>query len=230
MDGEIQMRVAVTQPTYLPWMGLFAMIDSVDTFVFLDDVQFEKQSWQQRNRIKGAAQPIWLTVPVYRQFGQKLSEARINYETDWQKKHWESIRQSYAMRYSSGEIQEWYTTHFDYLVDLNIHIIESLVGLLGINRPKFVRSSRLSIPGKKAEHLEGILQCLGATEYLANPGSRGYLEPCLPFKGIKVEWFDYKHPVYPQARGDFIPYMSVVDLLLNAGSDALKYIREGMND
>ena len=224
------MRVACSQPTFLSWIGFYAMIDQVDTFVFLDDVPLEKQSWQTRNRIRGVNGTIWLNVPIIHNFGQLIKDTAIDYSTDWVKKHIESIRQSYAKsRYSNGCLEvvgAHLRAQHPLLADLTIGITVDLSRELGIET-RFLRSSALGVKGSKGVHLEGILRAVGATEYLANPGSRGYLLPCLPFKGIDVRWHDYKHPVYPQ-RGEFVPYLSIVDLMMNCGERSLEIIREGV--
>jgi hypothetical protein len=206
-----------------------AMIDAVDLFVFLDDVKFERSSWQCRNRIKGPNGIMWLSVPVHHMSEQLVKDVQINYATDWRKKHLASIQQAYAgVRYSQ-DVSPWYNLYISSLCDLNEALIFSLAQKLGCRIPRFLNSSTLNVGGHKAEHLGNILRAVGCTEYLANPGSREYLEPCLPFDGIKVTWFDYKHPTYPQIRGDFVPYMSAVDILMNCGATAINYIREGWN-
>lgn len=219
------MRVAILQPWYLGWCGHYAMIDTVDTFVFLDDVQFQRDSWQHRNRIKTKSGSHWLTIPIVRNFGQKISDVEINYGTDWQKKHWESINQSYSPRYSVAHIQGWYQTHFEKLVELNMCIISDLIEILGCHRPKFVMASQLGISGNKVDHIKGILKEVGATEWIANAGDAEIFNP--KDFDITVTFFKYKHPVYPQP-GEFVPYMSVIDLLMNTGPNAIKYIREGL--
>lgn len=227
------MRAVVLQPTYLPWIGYFGMIDIADVFVFYDDVQFEKQGWQQRNRIKTPQGETWLSVHIYHDFGQKINEVKINDASNWRKKHWQSIYQSYAkaphfLEYQD-EIEKIYQMEWVYIGELNIFIIKKLSELLGVRIPKFVKSSELEgITGQKTDRLFPILEQIGADEYVTGPGTRDYLETDkFRERGIKLYWYEFQHPVYPQIRGEFTPYLSVIDLLFNTGGEAIKYIREG---
>lgn len=225
------MRVVVLQPTYLPWMGYFGMIDLADIFVFYDDVQFSVQSWQQRNKIKTSQGWIWLTVPIVRQFGSRINDTKINNSTNWNKKHWESIKQNYSkapfFRKYTPIFEEVYGSEWEYLADLNITLIKKMAEILGLET-KFITSSELNIEGVKTERLLNTLKKIEANEYISGPGTKGYIE-VNSFKenNIKLYWYEYQHPVYPQIRGEFIPYLSVIDLLFNTGDEAMRYIREG---
>ncbi len=232
------MRVAVCQPHYLPWIGYFAMIQSCDAFVFLDDVQFEKQSWQQRNRIKRPdGQPMWLTVPIMREFGQKINEVKIKPGSNWHRKHWESIRQAYSSaKYFDAVFYEKsleLNLPWTFLHSLNIRLTKQMSSWIGTKEPEWLMSSDMNLKTTRTDHLLGILKTVGATEYLANPGSMGYLEPERPNfteAGITLKVFNFRHPVYPQVHGEFMPYMSAIDLLVNVGPKAMDYIREGSKD
>lgn len=158
------MRAAVLQPTYLPWMGYLGMIDLADTFVFYDDVQFSAQSWQQRNRIKSPnGEWMWLSVHIIHKFGQNINEVQINDASNWRRKHWESIYQSYAkapyFKDYKDEIENIYQKKWEYLSELNIFVIEKLSELLGVRIPKFVKSSELEgINGEKTDRLLLVLK------------------------------------------------------------------------
>ena len=199
------MRVAVLQPTYLPWMGYFGMMNEADTFVFYDDVQFSVQSWQQRNKIKTAQGWIWLTVPVVRQFGSRINDTRINNSTNWNKKHWESIRQSYGkapfFEKYAPIFEEVYENRWEYLADLNVALIKKITKILGL-KTKFIVSSELDSEGAKTERLLDILEKIGADEYVSGPGAKDYIEVnAFKENNIKLYWYEYQHPVYPQIRG-----------------------------
>lgn len=228
------MRAVVLQPTYLPWMGYFGMIDAADTFIFYDDVQFSVQSWQQRNKIKTSKGWIWLTVPVVRQFGSRINDTRINNSTNWSKKHWESIKQSYSkapfFKQFAPIFEEVYRNEWEFLAELNITLIKEITKILGLEM-KFIVSSELDIEGVKMDRLLNILKKIEASEYISSPGAKDYIE-VNGFKenNIKLYWYEYQHPVYPQIRGEFIPYLSVIDLLFNTGDEAIRYIREGSKD
>jgi len=225
------MRAVVLQPTYLPWMGYFGMMDETDVFVFYDDVQFSVQSWQQRNKISASQGWMWLTVPIVRKFGSRINDTRINNSTNWNKKHWESIRQSYSktpfFEQFAPIFQEVYENEWEYLTDLNTTLIKKIAGILGL-QTKTVLSSELNIEGMKTERLVNMLKKIGADEYISGPGARDYIDVnSFEENNIKLYWYEFQHPVYPQIRGEFIPYLSVIDLLFNTGGEAIRYIREG---
>ena len=220
------------QPTYLPWLGYFDLIDQSDIFVILDDVQFEKQSWQQRNRIKAKNGWIWLTIPVIQKFGQKISETRINYANRWNEKHYKSIYYNYhsAASYNSFNdmLEKIYALHSEFLIDFNMTIILWFCEQLGIHS-QFIRSSELSSEGSKTERLVNICNDLHADTYLSPLGSRIYLEKNNLFhnSGIELKYQHFEHPKYSQLWGDFIPYLSALDLLLTHGVNSLPIIRSG---
>lgn len=228
------MKVVINQPTYLPWMGYFAMMDLADVFVFYDDVQFVAQSWQQRNRIKSMqGKELWLTIPITRSFGQKINEVRINGDAIWRKKHWKSIEQSYSkapyFNKFGYKVEELYDATWFYLADFNIYVTRILAELLDVKLPKFIKSSELKgIEGEKTDRVLSVLRAVGGTEYISGLGAMDYLQAEKLHKaGIELTWFNYQHPIYPQIRGDFIPYLSVIDLLFNVGDKAIEHIRRG---
>lgn len=221
-------KAVILQPTYLPWIGYFDLIKKSDVFVFLDSVQFEKRSWQQRNRIKTPHGWIWLTVPVKEEF-KRICDTEINNSVDWATKHWKTIYHSYARAPHFGEYKDFfeqtYHMRWKYLVDLNVHIIKYVASSLGLE-PNFQFSSKMDVHGKKQQLLIEICKKVGANVYLANVGSRKYIGEGEEFKeaGIKLEYHEFKHPIYPQLFGDFVPYMSAIDLLFNVGHDSAKLV------
>ena len=224
--------IAVMQPTYLPWIGYFGMIDMADVFIFYDDVQFVKQSWQQRNRIKTQDGWIWLVVPVFQNFGQRINKVKINNNQNWSKKHWKSIQYNYSkapfFNEYGGSFREIYEKEWEYLVDLNITLIKKISEILGLDT-KFMLSSELrGVEGTKTDRLINILKLIGADEYVTGPGTKAYIEP-EKFKrnDIMLYWYEFKHPSYKQLYGDFVPYLSVIDLLYNMGGESVQVIREG---
>ena len=227
------MKAVILQPTYLPWMGYFGLIDIADVFVFYDDVQFVGRSWFQRNRIKvSKGKWIWLTVHVIKKYKQKINEVKINNDANWSEKHWKSITFAYNKApYFKDYVdifKKLYEKEWKYLVDLNVTIIKEICKLLGIDHTKFIFSSSLKVEGKKTDRLINILKKIGADEYISGPEAKVYIEPeKLKKAGIKLYWFEFNHLVYPQLYGDFIPYLSVIDLLFNVGGKSLEVIRQG---
>ena len=226
------MKCAIIQPTYLPWIGYFGMMDIADVFIFYDDVQFVKQSWQQRNKIKTQNGWLWLVVPVFQDLGQKISKVKINNNINWSNTHWKSIYYSYNKAPFFNEymtiFKEIYEKEWEYLVDLNITLIKKISEILGIDT-KFMLSSELGgIEGTKTDRLINILKLIGADEYITGPSTKAYIEP-EKFKGndITLYWYEFNHPTYAQLYGDFVPYLSVIDLLFNMGDESIKLLREG---
>ena len=227
------MRAVILQPMYLPWIGYFGLIDVADVFVFYDDVQFVERSWQRRNKIKMPnGNWIWLSVPVLHNFGQKINEVKINNDINWAEKHWKSIKHAYGkapfFKDYAPIFEEVYEKRWEYLVDLNITLIKKITELLKLKDTKFILSSELKVEGKKTDRLINILNKIGADEYISGPAAKTYVE-ANKFKreGITLYWYEFNHPTYPQLYGDFVPYMSVIDLLFNTGKNAINYIREG---
>lgn len=230
-------KIAIMQPTYLPWIGYFALMDAVDEFVLLDDVQFARRSWQQRNQIKGPAGAMMLTVPVLKKGkrDQLVNEAEIDPESDALKKHARSIELAYAkapywQKYGPT-LSAAIANPAKLLADYNIALIERIRDDLGIKTP-LVRSSALPIEGKREDRLVSICKQRGAGIYISPAGSSDYLSESDAFQraGIVLLYNDYKHPAaYPQLHGDFVSHMSAIDLLLNCGEKSLGILRGGMN-
>lgn len=224
------MRVTILQPSYIPWAGYFFQILDCDIFVFLDDVQYTKGNWRNRNKIKTPNGPLWITVPVStkNRLGQTILEAEIDNRVNWRKKHWESIKQSYRKARCFAEYENFlrdvYSKSWEYLAELNIYLMVEISRLIGIET-RFVRSSELYADGSKTERLVNICKKVGASEYMAGEGAKIYLkEDLFEKEHVKITYRDY-HPVkYPQLYGEFIPYLSIVDMLFNCGKDSIKYL------
>jgi WbqC-like protein family len=227
--------VAIMQPTYMPWAGYLALMDRVDVFVFLDSVQFERRSWQQRNRIKTASGELMLTVPVHKKGRreQTIAEVTINHEGDPLGKHARSIASAYAkapyMASLGQELIAILARKPERLVDLNLAIIEWARRILAIDTP-CPHSSAMAATGRKADLLAAICRELGASRYISPPGSRVYLDQSTALAQINVEvdYFNYECPRYGQLHGDFLPFFSVVDLILNHGPDSGDIMRAGI--
>jgi len=228
-------KIAISQPSYLPWAGFFDLIDQVDQFVLLDDAQFVKQSWHQRNRIKSSAGLQWLTVPVvFRgRLGQSLCDVEIR-EPDFRQKHLRSLevnygRSPYFDRYFPG-LSETLTraAQSGKLVDLNLALIQWLAQELGIHTP-MVRSTSLKLEGRRSDHLIAICRHFGATDYISPRSATYLLQDVSLFTsaGISVWFQNYDHPEYSQRFPPFLPYASVLDLLFNAGPESVTILRGG---
>ncbi len=223
------MIVAVHQPQYLPWLGYFDKIDQAEAFVLLDNVQYKKNEWQNRNRIRTAQGWQWISVPVLNQFGQQIKDVRINNRVRWKKKHFHALLYNYSKSPYFNEHRPFFERTFNrdwqYLLDINTHMIKYLVGALGINT-EIVIASDLNVRNHPTERLIDICKALGADTYLAGIGGYKYMD-MERFKqaGIEVIFQDFQHGTYSQLFDTFEPFMSVVDLLFNHGKESLNIIR-----
>jgi len=224
------MIVSVHQPQYLPWLGYFDKIDKADVFVLLDNVQFKKNEWQNRNKIKTANGWQWLTVPVLYKFPQLIIEVEINNAERWQHRQRQAIVSNYKKAPSwsalSGFFEDIFATQWQTISELNIAVVRKLADILGIETPVYVASELGQFPDDPDERLIAITKHFGADTYLAGSGGKDYMNlEKYDNNGIKVLFQEYTHPVYHQLFGDFEPFMSVVDLIFNHGNDSLKILR-----
>jgi len=226
------MTVVVLQPGYLPWLGFFDQMRRADVFVCYDDVQYDTHGWRNRNRIKTKQGPLWLTVPV-RHSGlskPRILDVGIDARSNWARKHVASIRQAYAAAPYAKQyvpaLEDLLQRPWERLVDLDLAVAGLIAEWLGIRRP-VERASALSIEGGQSERLLNICRHFGASTYLSGSAARDYLDlPLFERNGVAVVWQDFMHPVYPQLHGEFVPYMSAVDLILNCG-EASRAVLEG---
>lgn len=212
------------QSNYIPWRGYFDFIDDCDLFVFYDDVQYTHKGWRNRNRIKTANGPTWLSVPVLHDRDTSIEAARIAYDSRWVEKHVRSIELAYAKapyfeRFSAG--------FFDILrsrpgtiSELNVRACHWVMAALGITT-RTMMSGAFGIGGDRSTRPLRILRELGATSYLTGPAALDYT-PVGAFRdaGIGLEAKSYDYVDYPQLHGAFLGDVTVLDLLFNLGDGA----------
>ena len=226
------LAVAIHQPHYLPWMGYLAKLDRADCFVYLDTVQFEKNGWQNRNRIKAPQGTQWLTVPVRHRFGQTIAEVAIAEAAVWARKHRQALTTHYgrAPHFAATwpALETLYAAAWERMADLAVASAECLARLLGIHRPT-VRASALGpLPDEPTERLVVICQRMAADTYLAGAAGSEYMDlDRFARAGIRVLVQEYRHPEYPQRYGPFVPNLAAVDLLCNVGPQSLAVLRRG---
>ncbi len=204
-------------------------------FVLLDNVQFEKQSWQQRNRIKTPTGLQWLTVPVmFRgRFGQLIKDVEIRDGEFW-RHHLRGIELNYRRSRFFARYFEELSSHLKYipgtlLADFNYRLLEWFMSVMGI-QTRLVVSSQLQQPGRRTELLANICVSLGADQYISPLGSAVYLLEegnVLVDKGVEVAFQHYEHPRYWQLFPPFQPYASILDLVFNEGERSLEILRSG---
>ncbi|MED4585432.1 WbqC family protein [Brevibacillus choshinensis] len=225
------------QPTYLPWAGYFNLISQVDFFVFLDDVQFEKQSWQSRNRILLNETYHFISVPVkHLSLTQKIREVECEDKHNWREKHVRLLKYTYTKHAFQNEMCE---AVFDLiqdkkitlLADLNIRLIKRLSHHLGLETPFFL-SSELLIEGNRSSRLLNICKKLGCDEYVSPVGSAEYLQDDGVFdqsSPVRLSFQNYKPSAYAQkGASEFVSHLSIVDVLANLGwEQARQYVMTG---
>jgi hypothetical protein len=225
-------RVAIVQSNYVPWRGYFDLIASVDEFVLLDDVQYTRRDWRNRNRIKTEQGTRWLTIPVEvsGRYTQTIDEARIA-EPAWAEQHWSIVRQSYREAAGFEATARFVETLFDsvpgpLLSDVNRHFLAAICERLGIDTP-LTRSQDYAAVGAKTTRLLDICRKADASTYVSGPSAREYFEEdAFAVEGIAVEWFEYgPYPEYEQVHPPFDARVSILDTLLCTGQAAAEHVR-----
>jgi len=223
------------QPTYLPWSGYFNLIKNVDYFVFLDDVQFNKRSWQQRNRILQNGEELILSVPVFtkNRSKQKIYEVIINDDINWKKQRLKSLEFSYQKSKYFSEIMpiifEIYSFETISLAEFNINLIKIIAKALNIES-KFILSKEINSSTHKSQHLLDICNSLKCDSYLSPTGSKDYIDSEALFEDnpIMIEYQKYNPKPYTQLNsGEFHSHLSIIDVLFNIGIENTKaYIND----
>lgn len=224
---------AIHQPHYLPWPGYFYKMAHADVFILLDSVQPSLgRGYKSRNKIKTSNGAKWLTVPcLKKRDSPAICDIRIDNSSNWRKKHLETIRHSYSKSPFFSDCNNLlglvYETEWDMLADLDLGFISLLKEMIGINTT-IVRSSLLNVKGSNTDLLINICKEMGADVYLSGIGGANYQEE-QKFKnaGIQLTYSNFTYPNYDQLWGDFIPNLSVLDMLFNCGSEIINFIGGG---
>ena len=214
-------KISIHQPVYLPWLGFFNKIALSDIFVFLDDVQYEKNGWQNRNKIRTSDGDMWLTVPVKTKFGMYLNQVQIDNTSNWISKHKKSIMQNYSKSnyFNSywNEFESIYNKKFKNLIDLNLNLIQLLLSEFGIST-KLLFSSDFHVEKQGSDRILEICKILGCNHYLSGEGGMNYLNiDDFNKQNIEIEFQHFSHPIYKQVYSNFVPAMAAIDLLFNEG-------------
>lgn len=235
------MTIAINQPTYLPWIGYFDLIDQVDKFIFYDDVQIVKQSWGTRNQILTIKGKLWLSIPLdhSKKYFEKLYSNTLIIENEtWKTKHLKSIKYTYSKSPFFNEVIVFiesllFENKNKLLGEFNKEIIIRIAEKLGITADFESSSNLLSKSGKKDQRLLSISKELNATRYISPYGAKDYIEKTNPSgaffnSGISLYYQNYVHPNYNQNRQEFVSHISIVDLLFNIGFEqSMGIIRQG---
>ena len=231
------MKVAMMQPTFLPWQGFFELIWACDRFVVADDYQFSAASYHQRNRLfLGSGQVGWYTVPVRRcPIETPLNHAQIANRTPWRRTMWEQIRHTYARAQFFGavgnQVKKWLLTPEPSLAAQNIGFIRLACELMGFRREFRLSSSHPSRLRRSHRALD-LLRWCEADWYLSAHGAFAYMssDGVFPVPDIEAVFQDFKPKPYPQtcATGQFVPFLSILDALMNVGpAGTLELVSQG---
>lgn len=225
--------VGILQSNYIPWKGYFDIIGLCDEFILYDEMQYTKNDWRNRNKIKTAQGTAWLTIPVDTKgkFSQKINEARV-LDHFWCRKHLNALRMNYSrapfFKMYIDRIEELYRQceEEDHLSRINYLFLKEICAMLGIDT-RISWSTDYELIEGKTERLVQLIKDAGGTQYISGPAAQDYIKEEL-FKeaGIRLSWMDYSgYPEYPQLFGDFIPDVSILDLLFNVGDAARDYMK-----
>ncbi|MGC4099120.1 MAG: WbqC family protein [Nitrospira sp.] len=229
------MKVGAIQSSFVPWRGYFDFIASVDTFVFLDDVQYSKNGWRNRNRIKTPKGSRWITVPVrHRNLSQLIIDTEIDNRTDWRESHMRLWRENYDTAPYYRDVLELLDDmgrdRVNTISELNIALTRKIAVYLQICT-RTMRSSDLQLSGTSTDRLIDLLKKLNATTYLSGPSADSYLDKeAFRRNGVRLEYKSYDYDPYPQLWGPFDCGVTVLDLIANCGSDAKNRIRSRTSD
>ena len=217
------------QPCYLPWLGHLRLMAMADHFVFLDDAQYSKNSWANRNKILlSDGRVVWLTIPVAREYASiKLNNIRIDVDARWRRKHSQTLKQAYGQHPYFSDLNELLNIIENgtqiFLADINCDLLHAVAKRCQF-RAQITRSSNLGIEGRRTERLERICEGLHCKSYVSTPGAREYLEEdAFGVKSnLQVEYMNIDFPSYPQKSSTtYVPQMSFLDVLANVGWDEL---------
>lgn len=231
------MKIAILQSNYIPWKGYFDLINMVDEFILYDNVQYTKNDWRNRNKIKAPNGLSWLTIPVKQEtLSQKIIETKIS-DKMWNKKHWKTLLQNYSKSKYFNHYKDIFEELYlgcdeeEYLSQINYKFLITINGILGINT-KIRWSDEFDLSEGQTEKLIQICKSCGANEYLSGPAAKNYFnEELAKQEKIRVEWMDYSgYPEYTQFHPPFEHGVSILDLIFNEGPNATKFMKSFKNN
>jgi hypothetical protein len=225
------MNCVILQPSYIPWRGYFDQVNRADTFVFYDDVQFDKGGWRHRNKVLLSNGPGWLSIPVRHKGHLKnqllIKDVEIVWDQNWIEKHWRSLQQSYRKAPFFVPVIEFLRPYYESapstLCELVIPLTVGIARYLGC-KTQFFRSSELGVFGEQTERLVNICKHFGASHYISGPSAQNYLDESAFIRGgISLEYMSYDFPNYTQLIETSEP-LSILDLLFMKGPHSGQFI------
>jgi len=220
--------ITIHQPEHLPWLGFFHKINMAEKTVILDNVQFRKNYFQNRNKVRTSNGWTWITVPVHAKSTTLINEVRIAADARWKKKWWNTVHLSYAKAPYFNDYSEIIHSIIEHdwkmLSDLNFELIKAIKDMLGI-KTEFVKAAELNATGKGSSLILDICRKVGAATYIAGISGKDYLvEEDFKKENVNIKYQEFHHPIYKQLYEPFIPCMSTIDLLFNYGDKSLNII------
>lgn len=224
-------KVAILQSNYIPWKGYFDLINMVDEFILYDEVQYTKNDWRNRNKIKTPQGIQWLTIPVRQEsLDQKIKDTKIS-DKKWNIKHWRTISQNYSKSKYFKDYKDifeelYLTCDEEYLSQINYKFITTINEILEI-KTKLSWSSEFELVDGQTEKLLGICKDCNADIYLSGPAAKDYFnEELAKQENIKVEWMDYSgYKEYEQLNPPFEHGVTILDLIFNKGDRAKEFMK-----
>lgn len=228
-------KVAILQSNYIPWKGYFDLINTVDEFILYDEMQYTKNDWRNRNKIKTSNGVQWITIPVIQNnLHQKINETTV-FDKKWNLKHWRTLQQNYAkapyFKFYKDLFEDLYLNmHTEHLSAINFTFMKTICDILGI-KTNITWSHDYEYGDGKTERLVRLAKIVGGAEYITGPAAKGYLnEGLFEAENIKVTWMDYSgYKEYHQLYPPFEHGVSVLDLLFNEGPEAPKFLKTPIN-
>ena len=223
-------KIAILQSNYIPWRGYFDLIAAVDEFILFDDVQYTKNDWRNRNRIKTPEGAQWITIPVGQGIGRRIRDVELN-DNRWQEKHWKMLHANYKRAPHFAAVAAvleplWRGRSYTRLSDVNRVLIEAVCTYLGITTTIRASDEFILVEGR-SERLVDLCLKTNAECYYSGPAAKKYLDDSL-FQSNKIDviWYDYNgYDEYPQLWGAFEPAVSILDLLFNCGKGSRRFLR-----
>ncbi len=224
--------VVISQPMLFPWVGMFEQISLSDVYVHYDDVQFSKGSFSNRVQVKTEDGSKWLTVPLKDlHLGQTIDQVKPQESEKWKPRHLALLEQAYrSAPYRDtmlALVHETYAHANGSLAELTMQGLDTVCRFFGLDRGRrFLRSSTMGIGGESSNRVLDLVQAVSGDIYVTGHGARDYLDHELfEREGVQVRYMDYRKAPYPQLHGEFTPYVSILDLIANAGADGLRFIK-----
>ena len=223
-------KVVVLQSNYLPWKGYFDLIRQADLFIFYDDVQFTKNDWRNRNKIKTPQGSEWISIPCGANLKRLINEVKIK-DSGWQEDHWNRICLGYSKSEYFGLYKDFFEDFYlkrkwESLSELNQYLIVSIARKFLNLTTEFQNSTSYSLSGVRLNRLLDLLKKADATTYISGPSAKSYIsDDAFRNENIKIDWMNYSdYPEYHQQFPPFVHDVSIIDLLFNEGPQAIRYL------